>query len=95
VRARRVLARADSVRALLASPNTSLGRFRRDSTLAAQVEEIRDEAAAARAALATPSGTAGRLLHDSAVFDALAGVHREMTLLVADLKKHPLRYNPF
>jgi hypothetical protein len=28
------------------------------------------------------------------VFDALAGVHREMTLLVADHKTHPLRYNP-
>ncbi|HET9797007.1 MAG TPA: MlaD family protein [Gemmatimonadaceae bacterium] len=94
-RARLVLARADSVRALMASPNTSLGRFRRDSTLAADVADIRDQAAAARTALATSSGTAGRVLHDSAVFDALADVHREMAALVADLKKHPLRYNPF
>jgi ABC-type transporter Mla subunit MlaD len=94
-RASVVLARADSVRALLASTQTSLGRFRRDSTLAAEVADIRDEAAAARTALATSSGTAGRVLHDSAVFDALADVHREMAALVADLKKHPLRYNPF
>jgi hypothetical protein len=94
-RARLVLARADSVRALLASANTSLGRFRRDSTLAAAIADIRDEAAAARTALATSSGTAGRVLHDSAVFDALADVHREMASLVADLEKHPLRYNPF
>ena len=48
-----------------------------------------------RASLAESRGTAGRVLHDSAVFDALGEVHREMALLVADLKKHPLRYSPF
>jgi hypothetical protein len=26
---------------------------------------------------------------------ALGEAHREMSLLLADLKKHPLRYNPF
>jgi hypothetical protein len=40
-------------------------------------------------------GTAGRVLHDSAAFSALGEAHAEMTLLLADLKKHPLRYNPF
>jgi hypothetical protein len=34
-------------------------------------------------------------LHDSAAFSALGDVQREMSLLVADMKKHPLRYNPF
>ena len=94
-RAQRVVARADSVRALVGSSNTSLGRFRRDSTLMTEVADIRDELAKVRASLAESRGTAGRMVRDSAVFSALGEVHREMTLLLADLKKHPLRYNPF
>ena len=94
-RAQRVMARADSVRTLVGSPNTSLGRLRRDSTLVAEVNDIRGELTEVRAALAESRGTAGRVLHDSAAFSALGEVHREMTLLVEDLKKHPLRYSPF
>lgn len=94
-RARQAMARADSVRALVRSSNTSLGRFRRDSTLVTDVTEIRAELAEVRAALADSRGTAGRVLHDSAAFSALGDVHREMTLLLADMKKHPFRYNPF
>jgi hypothetical protein len=94
-RAQRVLSRADSVRALVGSSKTSLGRFRRDSTLMTEVADVRDELAKVRASLAEARGTAGRMARDSAVFSALGEVHREMTLLLADLKKHPLRYNPF
>ena len=94
-RAAGVMARADSVRALVGSSSASLGRFRKDSTLVREVASIRDELAEVRASLADSRGTAGRVLHDSAVYDALAQVHREMSLLVADLKKHPLRYSPF
>lgn len=94
-RAQRVVSRADSVRALVGSSNTSLGRFRRDSTLVTEVADIRDELAKVRASLAESRGTAGRMARDSAVVSALGEVHREMTLLLADLKKHPLRYNPF
>ena len=94
-RAARVMARADSVLALLGSSSTSFGRFRKDSTLIAEVADIRDELGEVRTSLAESRGTAGRVLHDSAAFDALGDVHREMALLVADLKKHPLRYSPF
>lgn len=94
-RARVAMARADSVRTLIGSTSSSLGRFKRDSTLMAEVADIRDELATVRASLADSRGTAGRVLHDSAVFSALGDAHREMTLLLADLKKHPLRYNPF
>jgi phospholipid/cholesterol/gamma-HCH transport system substrate-binding protein len=94
-RARRVMARSDSVRALLASPNTSLGRFRRDSTLAAEVADIRNELSLVQANLAAGRGTAGRAVSDSALGNALAEAQREMTLLFADLKKHPLRYMSF
>jgi ABC-type transporter Mla subunit MlaD len=90
-----VLSRVDSVRTLLASPDGSLGRFSRDSTLAPQMAHIQAELAQVRASLAESRGTAGRVLHDSAAFSALGDVQHEMSLLVADMKKHPLRYNPF
>ena len=93
--ARVVMARADSVRALLASPNTSFGRFRKDSTLLADVGDIRDQLAALQADLYQSRGTAGRVLHDSAITNALVEAQHEMTLLFADIKKHPLRYLVF
>jgi phospholipid/cholesterol/gamma-HCH transport system substrate-binding protein len=89
------LARTDSVRALLASSNSSYGRFRRDSTLIHQVASIRGELSHVQTLLAEPRGTAGRVLQDSAVTSALGDAQREMSLLMTDLKKHPLRYNPF
>jgi phospholipid/cholesterol/gamma-HCH transport system substrate-binding protein len=94
-RAKQVLARTDSVRALLASPNSPYGRFRRDSTLMREVADIRQELTVVRTMLDEPRGTAGRVLRDSAVTSALGDAQREMSLLVADIKKHPLRYNPF
>jgi phospholipid/cholesterol/gamma-HCH transport system substrate-binding protein len=94
-RAGRVMARADSVRALLASSNGSLGRLRKDSTLVAEVEDIRTELSNVQAALTESRGTAGRVLHDSAAFSALGDAQREMSLLIADMKQHPLRYSPF
>jgi len=94
-RASHVMARADSVRALLASSSGSLGRLRKDSTLVTEVADINAELARVRASLAESRGTAGRVLHDSAAFSALGDVQREMGLLFADMKQHPLRYSPF
>jgi len=91
-RAKRVMARADSVRTLVASPSTSLGRFRRDSTLLAEVGDIRAEIAQLRAQLDSPDGTIGRFARDSAITLRLAEAQNQMTLLFADIKKHPLRY---
>ena len=91
-RAQRVMARADSVRTLLASPNTSLGRFRKDSTLLAEVGYIRDELSIIRSQLDQSRGTAGRAMHDSAITHSLTETQRQMSLLFADIKKHPLRY---
>ncbi|MEO6525438.1 MAG: MlaD family protein [Gemmatimonadaceae bacterium] len=95
VRARQVLARTDSVRTLLASSSSSFGRFRRDSSLMREVADIRHELALVQTLLEEPRGTAGRVLRDSAVTGALIDAQREMSLLVTDLKKRPLRYNPF
>ena len=91
-RASLVMARADSVRALLASPNTSYGRFRRDSTLLVEVGNIRDELALVRLELDQSRGTAGRMVHDSAITNAIVEAQHQMSLLFADVKKHPLRY---
>jgi hypothetical protein len=93
--AHRAMARADSVRALLASNNTSLGRFRRDSTLMRNVADIRNQLDIVRARMASPTGTLGRAHADSALFEAIAGTQREMTLIMADIKRRPLRYIHF
>ena len=88
----RVMARADSVRSLVASPTTSLGRFRKDSTLMAEVADIRDELTVLRAALESPDGTVGRFRNDSAITVAVGQAQEEMTRLFADIKKNPRRY---
>lgn len=94
-RARLAMARADSVRQLLASGNTSLGRFRRDSTLAATIGEIRDELSIVGALLEEPRGTLGRLGRDSAIVAGVAEVQEEMSVLLADVKRRPFRYLGF
>lgn len=94
-RAKLAMARADSVRQLIASPHTSLGRFRRDSTLAANVADVRNELSIVRALIAEARGTLGRLALDSAIVLELAEVEREMAALLADVKKRPFRYFPF
>lgn len=95
LRARLALARADSIRTLLASENTSYGRFRRDSTLLRDVAELRNEIDGVHAELTSPDGTIGRLHADSAVFNALGSAQHEMTLIMADIRRHPLRYVHF
>ena len=89
------MARADSVRAVIASQNTSLGRVRHDSALMREVADIRNELDIIHARLASPNGTLGRARADSALFDAIAGAQREMTLIMADVRRRPLRYIHF
>lgn len=94
-RARATMARADSVRALLASDRTSYGRFHRDSTLLREVADIRNELDIVRARMTSPTGTIGRMRADSALLQAVAGTQREMTLILADIHRRPLRYVHF
>jgi hypothetical protein len=91
-RAGRVMARADSVRTLLSSNKSSLGRLRRDSTLLGEVDDIRNELTLVRTRLNDTSGTVGRARADSALTKAVGQAQHEMTLLFADIKKNPLRY---
>ena len=93
-RAQTVLARADSVRTLVTVPDarTSLGRFRRDSSLVRMVDSVRAEIAVVQRLLAEPRGTAGRVMLDSALVRELTRTGRELDALAADVKRNPLRY---
>ena len=94
-RARQVMARADSVQALLASDRSSYGRLRKDSTLAKTVNDVQQQLLAVRSALDEPRGSVGRYRRDTVLTNALAGAHLQLSLLLDDLKKHPLRYISF
>ncbi|HEU4995287.1 MAG TPA: MlaD family protein [Gemmatimonadaceae bacterium] len=94
-RARATLARVDSIRAMLASSAGSVGRFRRDTSLMANVSDVRAELARVRDALGAADGNTSRFKTDSALTRSLADANDEMTLLLADMKRHPLRYLHF
>ena len=94
-RARRAAAAVDSLRQLLAGGESSIGRFRRDSTLLRSIAEVRDELSIARALLAEPRGTAGRIVADSAIGLQLGVMERELGELITDVKRRPFRYIAF
>lgn len=94
--ARGTLARADSIRQLLASDRTSLGRFRRDSTaLREAVSDVVTEITELRTLLETADGNVARFANDSAITRALGETQRELALLLEDIRKRPLRYIQF
>jgi len=94
-RARHAAAQADSIRALVASERTALGRFRRDSTLIRNVNEVRNELSITRALVAEARGTAGRAGADSAIVRQLTRLEAELGALIRDAKGRPLRYVAF
>ncbi|HEY5417101.1 MAG TPA: MlaD family protein [Gemmatimonadaceae bacterium] len=94
-RARAANARADSVRALLASNRSSFGRFRRDSTLISTVADLRDELSITAALLSSPDGSLARFGQDSIIAVQTAEMSKQMTELFADIKKRPFRYIGF
>ncbi len=94
-RASQVMARVDSIRTLVGSDQHSLGRFRRDSTLTVEIRRTRAELAEVQRLASEPNGTIGRFRSDSVI---LRNVHRSLAAvdsLIADAKKHPLRYIAF
>jgi phospholipid/cholesterol/gamma-HCH transport system substrate-binding protein len=94
-RARRALAQTDSIRALVDSKNNSLGRFRRDSTLLGHVTSLRAVLDSLQRLAADPNGTIGRFRADSAIMMNIQRDRAALDSLIADMKKHPLRYTPF
>jgi hypothetical protein len=94
-RTRATMARVDSIRTLLASPGTSLGRFRRDSSLGGSVARIRDELASLRESLSRQNGALARMQMDSALTLSIANAQHEMSALYTDIRRRPLRYVQF
>ena len=94
-RAKAAAAQADSLRTLIAGDQTSLGRFRRDSSLMRTVADIRDELSITSALLAAQSGTLGRFAQDSIIAVQMTEMSKQMTELFADIKRRPFRYIAF
>jgi phospholipid/cholesterol/gamma-HCH transport system substrate-binding protein len=94
-RARRALSQTDSIRSLLGSTDHSLGRFRRDSTLLRSVTQVKAALDSLRRLADSPDGTIGRLRGDSALIHNIQRDYAALDSLIADMKKHPLRYSPF
>jgi hypothetical protein len=86
------MAASDTLRALLASRMDEMGRFRRDSTLGRSVQLLRDDVARLRTLASSPTGTVGRVTTDSALTRSLDSLFVELSVLMADIKKNPLRY---
>lgn len=94
-RAKAATAQADSLRALLASSHTSLGRFRRDSTLVRTIVSVRDELSITRALLSAQAGSLARFGADSIIAVQTAEREKLMTDLITDIKRRPFRYLAF
>ncbi len=91
-RARRALARADSLMAAINAPSSLATRVRSDSALARAITDTRNEISILSARLAEPRGTAGRVLNDSAIVQQLSRTQKLLGDVIADFKKHPGRY---
>jgi phospholipid/cholesterol/gamma-HCH transport system substrate-binding protein len=88
----RAMAAADSLRILLSSRLSEVGRFRRDSTLGLTVQALRDDVAELRTLATNPNGSVGRVTKDSALTQSLDSLFVELNSLITDIKKNPLRY---
>lgn len=90
----RITSAKDSIMLLLSSGNGNVGRFRRDSTLFSAIGRVRDDIDSLRASYAG----AGGITHarsDTALAAEIARVRAELTALMADIKKHRVRYLNF
>ena len=91
-RASHAMASADSVRRLVSSNRGSLGRFRRDSTLATKASHVLAELDTLRALATSPLGTIAAVHSDSVLARKLTEQHELMAALLKDIKSHPMRY---
>jgi hypothetical protein len=95
VRASRAMAAADSIRTLVSTNKGSLGRFRRDTTLATKAKGVLAELDKLSAFAASPAGALEATHPDSSLTRELSRTRLLLAELIRDLKKHPLRYIAF
>jgi len=91
-RTSRTMAAADSIRSMFASDRSSLGRFRRDSTLVTKANHVLAELDTLSALIKNPVGTRGAAAGDSTLARELDRERVLMRLLIDDVKKNPSRY---
>lgn len=94
-RASRVMAAADSIRALMSSNKGSIGRFRRDSTLVTKASKVLAEVDTLRSLLSNPIGSIAAAHPDSALTRQLASTRFLLDSLINDARKHKGRYINF
>lgn len=92
-RSSRAMAAADSIRALMSSNKTSLGRFRRDSTLVTKAGHLLAELDTLRAL--TSGSIGGAAAADSVLARELGRTRGLLAALMKDIKSRPLRYIKF
>ena len=86
-----IRASKDSIAYMLSSGDGNVGRFRRDSTLMKDIAHLQSELDTLRALTSSGSGI-GRMKTDSTLTKEIARIRVELAALMADIKKHPLRY---
>jgi hypothetical protein len=91
-RASRAMSRADSIHSIMSSNRSSLGRFRRDTTLMTKASGVLAELDTLSALLSDPMGSIGGAHPDSGLTRELARSRSLLDSLVKDAKKHPMRY---
>jgi hypothetical protein len=89
-RSARAMAAVDSIRTLVSSNRSSLGRFRRDSTLVTKAGHVLAELDSLRAL--TSSQLGGAAAADSSLAKGLIRTRALLAALIKDIKAHPLRY---
>jgi phospholipid/cholesterol/gamma-HCH transport system substrate-binding protein len=86
-----IRATKDSISLLLNTPTGNIGRLRADSSLTLKVAHLQGQVDSLRAVLGAAGGIAN-LRSDSTMTAEIARVRVELAALMADIKKHPLRY---
>lgn len=86
-----IRATKDSIAYLLSSGEGNVGRLRRDSTLRNDVAHLQSQLDSLQSLYAGNNGI-GRMKSDSSLTLEMARLRSELGALMADMKKHPLRY---
>jgi hypothetical protein len=94
-RIRRVLAAKDSIMFLVSSGNGTVGRFRRDSSLARHVASVRAGIDSIRGMMATPGNSVSKLRSDTTLKSEMARARAQIDSVMQDIKKHPGKYISF
>ena len=94
-RASTTMARVDSLRRLVSSSRGSIGRFRKDTTLATKAGHVMAEIDTLRLLLSSPLGTIAAVHSDSVLARKLDEERALMAALIKDIKSNPMRYIQF